>query len=245
MARYSKTLTPEAQAAFLAALAGGALVAAAAEAAGVALSTLYWRRGRDPDFAAEWEDAVTLSCAPLWDGPPPEGPFRLGGGRRMRFGGLRRWIFLAALERDCDTTAAARQARIHKSTVYRHLARDPDFARDNRATLERGYSRLGRELEQERLARAERLRDWEIEPIGRPTRDFDEQMRLLARWQRRDGSLGPRQVRHGRMKRWTFERAIAELDRRLRGIGVRPRTSAAKREAEGRPGGAREAPDAA
>ena len=55
MARYSKTLTPAAMAAFLAALEGGALVEAAAEAAGVALSSLYCRRERDPAFAAAWD----------------------------------------------------------------------------------------------------------------------------------------------------------------------------------------------
>ena len=47
------------------------------------------------------------------------------------------------------------------------------------------------------------------------TTDFDEIMKLLARYERPDGSIGPRFVRHGRQRRWSFDDAIALLDRKL------------------------------
>jgi hypothetical protein len=46
-------------------------------------------------------------------------------------------------------------------------------------------------------------------------------MQLLARMDRRDGRIGTRSVRHGRQKRWTFEEAMAALDKRLRSLGLR------------------------
>ena len=186
MARYSKTLTPEAQAAFVARLRGGATVAAAARAVGVALSTLYWRRARDPDFADAWTIAVETGADPA----PP------GKRRRNRFAGWRREAFLDQLERTCDTKNSAAAAGVHKATVHRHIARDPGFARANAATLERGYRRLESEAEQER--EAARLDYRELEPAGPVPGDFDTQFRLLERWGRPDGSVGPRRAGRGR-----------------------------------------------
>jgi hypothetical protein len=59
-------------------------------------------------------------------------------------------------------------------------------------------------------------------PIGRPTQDWDELMKLLNRWTRPDGSIGPRSVRYGRQKRWRFEDAMALLGRRLEALGLWP-----------------------
>lgn len=216
MPRTSKTLTLAAQAAFVADLEGGALVAEAARRVGVAVSSLYCRRGRDPLFAAAWEYAV-------WRSALPGRTVATGGKRRVRFAARRRATFLAALERDCDTKAAAAAAGVDKTTVHRRIARDPAFAADNDAALARGYAGLEAALARERAlepANAARLFD-AIEPKGAPTRDFDKAMKLLARWDRPDGSIGPRFVRHGRMKRWTFEEAIWALDRKLRALGVR------------------------
>lgn len=218
MARYSKTLTPQSQAAFLAALRGGALVVAAARAAGVAVSSLYCRRARDAGFAAAWAAAVEAST-PLWRRPPAP----LAGAnpaRRARLAGWRRDAFLAALADTCHAADAAAAAGIDKATVHRLIRRDPGFARDCAAAVARGTAHLFREDEAERAAaRAWRL---PIAPTGRPTQDFDEAIRLLARWERRDGSLGRRFVRHGRMTRWSFDDAMALLARRLRGLGFAP-----------------------
>ena len=191
-------------AAFVAALRGGALVEAAAREAGVAISTLYWRRKRDPLFAAAWDSAVALSA-----GAP---------GRRLRFGAGRRRRFLASFERSCNLAWACEETEVDPGTVYRHVGRDPGFERGCRAALARGVAQLERELAAERAARARRWASHEIVPIGRPTADFDEAMKLLARWDRPDGSIGPRFVRHGRQKRWSFEDAIALLAKRLRAM---------------------------
>jgi hypothetical protein len=211
MPRYSKTLTPAAQAAFLAALAGGALVVAAARQAGVAISSLYCRRRRDEDFADAWEMAVDAS--------------RGAPGRRAPFDAARREDFLSRLGRGCTAAEAAAAAGADPSAVSRRIRRDPDFARAHTAALRRRFERIAIAAGRERAQAAARARTraWDIAPTGEPTADFDEAIKLLARWDRRDGSLGRRFVRFGRMKRtWSFDDAIKPLARRLRASGHGP-----------------------
>jgi hypothetical protein len=219
VARYSKTLTPQAQAAFVAALRGGALVVAAAAQAGVALSSLYCRRARDPAFAAAWAAAVEAST-PLWRGRAPSAG--TNPARRARLAGWRRDAFLAGLADTCHIADSAAAAGIDKATVYRLIRRDPGFARDCAAAVARGTPLLFERQAREREAAAARARAGGLVPTGRPTADFDEAMKLMARWERRDGSLGRRFVRHGRMKRLPFDEAIKLLARRLRGLGFGP-----------------------
>lgn len=203
MARFSKTLTPAAEAAFLAALRGGALVVAAARQAGVAVSTLYCRRARDEEFGDAWEMAVDAS--------------RAAAGRRAPFDAARRQDFLDRVALGFETVAAAAMAGIDKSAVYRRIGRDPDFARRYRAARRRGFDRLDAADREEAAAR---WRTQQIVPTGTPTADFDEAWTLLRRWERTDGSLGRRRVGHGRLKRsWDFDQAIALVARRLRRIG--------------------------
>jgi hypothetical protein len=204
MARYSTTLTPATQAAFVAALRRGALVEAAARAVGIAISTLYHRRKRDPVFAFAWDAAAALSAA--------------APGRRLRFAVARRRRFLGAFEGSCNILHSCAQAGVHPATVYRHIGRDTGFEAACRKALARGVARLARELAAERAGRARRWSLHEIVPTGEPTRDFDEVMKLLAQWDRPDGSIGPRRVRHGRMRRWSFDEAIALLAKRLRAM---------------------------
>lgn len=218
MARYSKTLTPAAQAGFLAALEGGVLIVAAARSAGVAVSSLYCRRHRDAAFAEAWEEAVAWSSTHAWR-PLPGRPGRLVKRRRTRFVGWRREVFLAQLALTCDLTWAAETAGVDRSAAYRALARDPGFARAAVAAMGRGFARLERLAVREREAEAARLRA-EIEPVGELVFDFDKALRLMRRWERPDGSIGPRFVRHGRQKGCTFGDAMAMLDRRLRGLGI-------------------------
>ena len=210
MARCSRTLTPAAQAAFLAALRGGALVEAAAAGLGLPLSTLYWRRKRDPVFDLAWSAAARLSRDS-------------GTGRRLRFAAEDKSRFLATLPSDCDTGAAARRIRFHPCTIYRHLGRDPAFARGKELALWRGYDRLGREAEEEAAARAGRLRDRLEPPPEADVRgdDFDSLLTRLDRYTRPDGSIGPRVVRWPAARNvWSFERAIVALERVMRGYGL-------------------------
>jgi len=224
MARYSKTLTPAAEVAFLVALRGGAGVAAAAAEAGVALSTLYCRRRRDPLFDSAWSLAAEASSGWRWDEETGRKVRSAGTVRRLRFAGRRRAAFLAVLERDCNTDRAAGETGVNPATVRRHLQADPEFGRDAGEALRRGFEALGREREAAwaaiRAGIASGEGQWEIVPRGRITSDFDEQMRLMARYERRDGTLGPRRVRHGWMRSMSFEDAIVLLDRKLRWMGV-------------------------
>ena len=207
MARWSKTLTPAAMAAFVAALRRGALVEAAAREVGVAISTLYWRRKTDPVFAFAWEAAASLSA---------EAP-----GRRLRFAGRRRELFLAAFEASCNTSMSSRATGVAACTVYRHIGRDADFRGDCRTAYRRGTTGLERRAAAERAAARERWASYEIVPVGRPSGDFESIMKRLARWERPDGTIGPRQVRHGRMRRMSFEEAIVLLAKRLRSLEPR------------------------
>lgn len=211
----ASALTPAVQAAFVAALRGGALVEAAARDAGVAISSLYWRRHRDPVFAAAWNAAVALSAA--------------APGRRLRFAGARRARFLARFAASCNILMACAETGIHPATVYRQIGGDRRFERGCRAALARGTARLERKLAAEREAARRRWARHEIVPTGVMTQDFDEQMKLLARWERPDGSLGRRFVRRGWLKSGSFDEAIAALDRRLR--AMEPRWGGARNDA--------------
>jgi hypothetical protein len=217
-------LTPEVQLAFLAELRGGALVAEAAASVGIALATLYARRKRDALFDLAWSAAAELSSGWAWDSAAGRSVRLPGAKRRTRFGARRREAFLRVLERDCNTDRAALETGVHRSTVRRHLARDPGFARSAGAALERGFEALDRLETAAREAVQERLRRGElqsrIEPKGEMTRDFDHQIRLLRRYERPDGTIGSRRVRHGRMRSMRFEDAIALLDRTLRSAGL-------------------------
>lgn len=216
-------LTAEILAAFLAALRGGALVEAAAASVGMTISTLYGRRKRDPGFDSAWTEAAEASMLWCWD---PKGRYRMrapGCKRRLRFGARRRAAFLASLERDCNSSAAARATGVHPSTVVQAVRRDPKFARDNEAALERGYARLERELALERersVARMKRFLDRGFAPTGEPTSDPDHLMRLLKRYER------PERAR-GRRDRWarpelSQAEAIAALEQKLRHLDLGP-----------------------
>lgn len=238
-----------AKVAMLAALREGRRLDEVAAFYGVTLQAFYSARRRDPVFAAAWADAHSISAAaergvglhlPA-DGAVGEERIasnnrRLLQRRKMRhvrFDEKRKGVFLAAFARSCDLLAAAAAAGVCERTVYYHLRRDPVFAEAFQAALEEGYSRLDAETLRLRLEAQARLRRAmeEAEAAGEPLPlaeegvEFDRAMKLLARWERRNGRLGRREVAPERRRVWTFEESIAELDRKLdvfamrRGLG--------------------------
>jgi hypothetical protein len=217
-------VTNAVQAVFLTALRDGATVVEAAAAAGVGLGTLYRVRRRDPLFDSAWSFAAELSSPWAWDQAAGRMARAAGSRRRLRFGERRSSAFLDALERCCNTQTAAGAAGVNRSTVLRRIHRDPDFARIHGETLRRGIDALLRESEAARARTMERIRSGEflarLEPKGEITRDSDRQMLLLARYGRPDGTIGPRRVRHGRMRSMPFDEAIRLLDRKLRWLGL-------------------------
>lgn len=220
-----------AQRRFLDAVRRGERLDVAAKAGGFALSAFYWRRKRDPGFDSDWDDAVLDALADLrssstrqrsGQAPGVGKALRPGSGqavRRPRFTAWRRAAYLDHLATCCDTTAAAAAAGVHRSAVYRRIARDPDFARDNEAALERGYERLEIEARREREEAAARAARWrEIEPTGRPTLDYDEQMRLLARYSRPARPPGARPRRTAP----SFDESLAALEVKLSRMDIPP-----------------------
>ena len=238
-----------AKVAMLAALREGRRLDEVAASYGVTLQAFYSARRRDPVFAAAWRDAHALSAEaerrmPLHRpsaGPPPRNELgedkiapnnrRLLQRRKMRhvrFDERRKGIFLACFARSCDFLAAAAAAGVCERTVYNHLKVDPDFAAEFQAALEEGYAWLEAEAARQRLEAQRRLRDAmdEAEAGGKPLPleeqgvEFDRTMKLLARWDRRHGRLGPRGVRHGRQRGMSFDDAMGLLARRLRNLGL-------------------------
>ena len=50
---------------------------------------------------------------------------------------------------------------------------------------------------------------------------FDRNMALLARWDRRQRRVDSRFTPGGQRQRWTFEEAIELIDKRMRALGLR------------------------
>jgi hypothetical protein len=78
----------------------------------------------------------------------------------------------------------------------------------------------------QRLAAQERLREAieSSDPVplaGEIGAEFERVMKLLARWDRRDGRIGPRERSPGSERVATFEEAIVALDKALVAFGVR------------------------
>lgn len=214
-------LTPEVQAVFLAALRGGTLVVAAAASVGVAVQTLYRRRGRDPRFDCEWTAAAEASFLWAWRWRRKRhggrGWVRSPTKRRLRFAGDRQAAYLEALGRVGDCNRAALAAGVDPRTVRRALRSDPDFARENEAALERGRVRRARSaaLERARSAgRMIRIVERNAAAMADPKSGHDRHIRRLKRRWRPDRAnawRGPGFVR-------TPAEAIPELKRKIRRI---------------------------
>lgn len=246
--RPQRRIDEAAKAAFLAGLRGGSAREDAAAGAGFSLMGFYGVRRRDPVFAAAWADALASSAAEerrvrayVERGERLErGEVRIASANRriyqrrvrrnVRFDARAQALFLAHFAATCDLRAAAAAAGVAESTVTLHRRNDPDFeAAFDRALVE-GYVFLEAEALRQRLEAQRRLRAAiESAPRGKPppivldaAAEFDRAMKLLARWDRRGGAVGFRQVRHGRRKVMSFDDAMVLLDKRLRALGVKP-----------------------
>lgn len=205
---------------FLAALRRGARLQDAAAEAGFSLAGFYRVRKRDPDFAAAWAEAMAFSAAPCFIAAGNRRRLQLRRVRRPLFTAERKQLFLDHFAGTCDVAAAARATGVCESTVYRHLHQDPDFARAFDRALATGYVRLETEALRQRLEAQRRFREGTA-PIGEIAQEFERVLKLLTRWERRNGSLGPRSVSPGRLKSCTFDEAMELLERKLTALGYR------------------------
>jgi hypothetical protein len=231
-----RLIDAEAKARFLAGLRAGAARPAAADAAGFPLKSLYGARRRDPVFRLGWTWALELSAADEQAArrrdavPQGDDPIRIAAqGKRplqrrrmrwVRFIETRQQIFLDHFAGSADAQAAAEAAGVCYATVRAHYRKHPEFAALWDEALRQAVAGLEAEAVRQRLEMQRRLAE-NLEPKGEMTAEFERVMKLLTRWDRRDGRVGPREVHHGRQKRWTFEEAMAALDKKLRSLGLR------------------------
>lgn len=236
-----RAIDGEAKAAFLALVRGGTALAGAAGALGFSLDGFYGARARDPLFRAGWGFALELAGlearrrrgagrASAPDAQDAEEGVRLTGNNRrqvqlrrlphVRFTPHRQAEFLGHFAASADATAAAAAVGVCESTVYKLRRRDADFRAGFQEALDESYVRLEAEALRQRLA-AQRVLAEAPAPSAEMAAEFERVMKLLQRWDRRGTGPGLRARRHGQEKVWSFEQAIAALDRKLDALGAR------------------------
>ena len=223
------------KAGFVAALRRGVSREAAAAAAGFPLQSLYGARARDPLFRQAWEYAMDLYSWYERAGAPAlpageDGAVRIApqGGRPLqrrrmswaKFNEPRQQIYLDHFAGTADAGAAAAAAGVAISTVNAHRRRNPEFAAAHAEALDHAVALLEGEAVRQRLEAQRRLSE-NLNPTGEIAQEFERVMKLLARWDRRGGAVGPRPRGPSESRAWTFDEAIVALDKRLRALGLR------------------------
>lgn len=247
-----RSIGPEARAAFLAGLREGLTREDSAAAAGFSLTGFYGARRRDPAFAAGWKDALASPPAAGRRALAYEqrGEVRIAPANRrllqrrrrrnVRFTEERRETYLAAFVRTGDRAAAAAEAGVSPSTVDLHRRKDPVFAEACRQAWAESFVRLEAEAVRLALAAQARLRAVVESAAGSPHRalladegaEFDRIMRLLDFSDRKPRRPALNYRPGSRHAPWSFERAIAALDRKMDALGV-PRSRSPRGEGGG------------
>ncbi len=208
----------------------------AAAAAGFPLGSFYNVRKRDSVFRLAWEWAMDLAAIDERGGElsrraaeghssdriAPKGG-RLLQRQTMRwvkFTAKRQQIYLDHFAGTADSEAAAAAAGITTHTVRAHARKHPEFEAAEAEALRYAYVKLEAEAVRQRLEAQRRISE-NLEPTGEIAEEFDRVMKLLARFDRRDGGIGRREVGQASRQRGTFEEAIEALDRKLNALGIR------------------------
>lgn len=225
----------EAKACFLDKLRAGARPEQAAAAAGHPLRTLYDARKREQVFRRAWEWALELAAVDERGGElalrTPDGDririvphrHRLLQRRRMRwvkFTEARQQIYLDHFAGTADSEASAAAAGISVAAINSHRRKHPEFAAVETEALHIAYAKLESEALRQRLE-AQRLMKENLLPAGELAQEFERVMKLLNRYDRRNGRIGPREVGPGHEQICSWDEAIHVLDRKLRALGVR------------------------
>jgi hypothetical protein len=221
---------------FLSLLRDGADREEAAAAAGFPLGSFYNVRKRDSVFRLAWEWAMDLAAIDERGGElslraaagDPSDRIAPKGGRLLqrqkmrwvKFTAKRQQIYLDHFAGTADSEAAAAAAGVTTHTVRAHARKHPGFDSAEKEALRHAYVKLEAEAVRQRLEAQRRLSE-NLEPTGEIAEEFDRVMKLLARFDRRDGGIGRREVGHASRQRGTFEEAIEALDRKLNALGVR------------------------
>jgi hypothetical protein len=142
--------------------------------------------------------------------------------RHVRFDAKRQQRFLAHFAWSADTLAAAAEAGVCETTVYNQRRSNPAFAEEFQAALDQAYARL----EAEALRAAVERSEPGAEPGAAPllpadmAAEFERVLKLLARWDRKPRRPERQAALDGRREPWSFEGAIALLNRRLAALGM-------------------------
>jgi hypothetical protein len=218
---------------FLAGLRAGLNRDEAARQAGFSANAFYYAARHDPLFALARRWALDLSAA---DGRaarnvaalPGTGEIAPTGGRRLqrrhirrpRFDDRRKRLFLDHYAGTADAEAACAAAGIAYSTFTQHRRKDPEFGAACAEALAIAYADMEAESLRARKEAQRNLRDG-IVPAGEAAKEFDRQMKLLERHDRKHGGIGLREVGPGGHQRADFWDFIAAADAKLRALGAR------------------------
>jgi hypothetical protein len=225
-----------AKARFVEALRAGTSRDAAAAAEGFSAEAFYCARKRDPLFRSAWIWALELSAveereariagelavAAAEDDIRPNNlrPLQRRRKRSVAFTDRRKQMFLDHFAGTADVQAACRAAGMHYSTIYKHRRNDPVFAAGWDQALRQAYALLEAEAVRQRLE-LQRRSAFEPHPTGEMAHEFERVMKLLHRYDRRDGRIAAREAAAAPQRRWTFDEAIHALDGKLRALGLR------------------------
>jgi hypothetical protein len=212
----------------------------AAAGSGFSWRAFYQVRRRDPIFHFAWLAALELSAVDERDARRAakrlaerraSGAIEAGNRRLLQlkappkvrrgfsFDERRQQLFLDHFAGTADEDAAADAAGVARQTVRAHIRRNPEFAALRDEALHFAYARLEAEAVRQRLAAQQRLRD-NLEPTGEIAREFERVMKLLARYDRKDGRIASRTHIPSASRAWTFEQAIGALDKALDALAI-------------------------
>lgn len=219
-----KRISARAKRVFVRAVQAGARLEAAAATAGHSLDGFYGLRSRDSLFKRRWAAAMQSS------GEAERAIVRGNNRRRLqrrrmrhlRFDTGRQEAFLNHFAGCGDAREAAEVAGVDHSTVYKHRRKDPVFAAAFDEALEQCYARLEVEAVRQRLQAQKRLARALDEGVvtGEVAKEFDRVMRLLDRWDRRNGRIGIRQVAPEKRQALSFDEAMGLLESKLRNLDI-------------------------
>jgi len=223
MAKDNRRFGPADQAVVVKALLAGASVAAAAQAAGFCVQTLYTHRRLCAVFREAWDAAVEESGRPMLVAPRGGRRWQARRMRRNQFSRERKEAFLAHFAATCDVTASAAAAGVCESTVYEHRRSDPAFAAAWPDALEQGYARLEAEAVAQRIKALEALKVRLGKEVAAATdadaaAEFERVMQLLREHKR--GAAGAKKGGFA-LTKWSFEDAYQALEKRLKAFGLR------------------------
>ena len=229
-----RAVSAEQQVRFLLGIRNGLTVAAAAQWAGVAVQTIYYRRRIDAGFAALWRearagadaDAAAVRAAERAAAEAAQGTKVCAHGDRLlvrkrrrsvEFTPARRQVFLDHFAESCNMAAAAAAAGVSERHVRKALAEDESFAEAFDVALAVGYKALEADtLHTQQMA----YRLSPDGPAGAPDaaaekQTFERSLQLLNEYRRRDGSVGRRPSPHHR-KSASKEEVIAAIVKNVR-----------------------------